>query len=154
MKMKIGLFFGMVAMAMLLSIPAMIHPRLVLAAPPVGPTSIASQTLKGPYPATVGAGALAMTFTTADTVNGNSFPFTGHEVLIIWNSDSTSHTVTLTSVADQRGRSGDVTAYSVAGTSYAAFNFRAGAEGWMQSDSTMHLTSNSALVEFAILYIP
>jgi hypothetical protein len=117
-------------------------------------TSISSQIPVGPYPGTVGAGALAITFTAADVSNGNSFPITGREVLLIWNSDSIAHTVTLTSVTDLRGRSGDVTAYSVAATSYAAFNFRAGLEGWRQSDGTIHFSASDATVKFAVLYIP
>jgi hypothetical protein len=118
-------------------------------------TLIASQTPKGPYPATApGAGSLALTFTAADVSNGNSFTMTGHEVVIVYNSDASPHTVTFTSVADQRGRSGDITAYSVAATTFAWFNFRAGSEGWQQTDGTMHLTASDTTVKFAILNIP
>lgn len=119
-------------------------------------TAISTQIPKGPYPAgAVGSGSLAITFTAADVANGNDFTLTGHEVLLIWNSDAAApHTVTLTSVTDQRGRSGDVTAYSVPLSSFAAFSFRAGSEGWQQSDGTLHLSASDASVKFAILYIP
>jgi hypothetical protein len=119
------------------------------------PTSIADQVPLGPYQTTVGSGALAITFTAADTTNGNSFPMTGHEVLIVYNTDSSAHTITINSVADQLGRTNDITSYSVAATSHAAFNFRNGITGWQQpSDLTVHLQANSADIEFAILQLP
>lgn len=145
----------LVALAALMTLEPLLRPAPVHAMPPTGPTSIASQTPKGPYPGTVGAGALALTFTAADTVNGNSFPMTGHEVLIIWNSDASPHTITLTSVVDNRGRTNDVTAYSVAATSYASFNFRSGTEGWLQtSDNSVHFSASDATVKFAVIYVP
>jgi hypothetical protein len=45
-------------------------------------TNIAVQTPKGPY-TTVTAGLLKATMTAADVSSGNSFSFSGHEVVII-----------------------------------------------------------------------
>jgi|SRR5665213_3128779 len=120
-------------------------------------TNIATQTPVGPYPAggAVAALGLDLVWTAADASNGNKFPFTGKEVLLVQNTDTGSQTVTLTSVADSRGRSDDVTAYAVAAGVISAFNFRGGAEGWQQpSDQSVHLAASSALIKYAILRIP
>lgn len=116
-------------------------------------TSISAQTPVGPYPGTVTAGQLAITFTAADAVNGNSFNITGHEILVIYNSaPSTAYTVTISSVPDQYGRSADITAYSVAAASFAAFSFRGGTSGWKQTDGTVHVTASNSSIEFAVIY--
>lgn len=125
---------------------------LALVAYATAPTSITAQTPLGPYPGAVSAGQLALTFTAADNVNGNSFALTGHEILIVDNTDVGAQTVTITSVADSRGRTQDVTAYSMAAGTFAAFSFRGGTEGWKQSDGTVHITASAAAVKFAIIY--
>lgn len=118
-------------------------------------TNIATQTPVGPYPAggSVGATALDLTWTTADTSNGNKFTFSGKEVLLVWNPDSASHHLTISSVSDARGRSDDITSYAVGAGVISCFTFRNGAEGWQQSDGSIHISSDSALVKFAILTV-
>jgi hypothetical protein len=116
-------------------------------------TAITVQTPVGPYPGVVSAGQLALTFTAGDATNGNSFPITGHEILIVYNSSSsTAGTFTISSVADQYGRTQDITAYSVAASSFAAFSFRGGTGGWKQSDGTVHLAVSASTMEFAVIY--
>src|ERR1700719_3981899 len=39
-----------------------------------------------------------------DNVNGNSFVATGNEILVFLNTDTVTHTITITSVADPFGR--------------------------------------------------
>lgn len=119
-------------------------------------TNIAAQTPVGPYPAggTVSAAALDLAWVTADAVNLNEFIFSGKEILLVWNPDASAHHVTLTSVADARGRSDDVTSYSVGAGVISAFNFRSGSEGWQQSDGHIYISSDSALVKFAVVTIP
>jgi hypothetical protein len=109
-------------------------------------TAVVPITPIGPYPATVGALALAALFVACDAVNGNSFTVTGHEILELRNTDTAAHTVTISSVPDSRNRPDDITAYSIPAGADAAFSFLAGEEGWMQSDGTVHFTANSALV--------
>jgi len=112
----------------------------------------ATNAIVGPYPAAlpVSAGALAVTMTAADASNGNSFVLTGSEILLIQNTDSSAHTVTISSVAIN-GRTGDITTYSVAANSIAAFSFRGGVSGWQQTDGTVHLAVSSALIYFGVI---
>ena len=99
------------------------------------------------------ANSLNFTFTACDASNGNSFPLTGRDILLIENTDmGASHTVTITSVADQLGRTQDVTAYSLAaGPTYAAYSFRGASQGWKQTDGTVHLTCSASTVSFAVI---
>jgi hypothetical protein len=109
-------------------------------------TAIVPITPVGPYPASVGALALAALYVACDAVNGNSFPVTGHEILELSNEDTAPHTVTISSVPDSRNRPDDITAYSIPAGADAAFSFLAGEEGWMQTDGTVHFLASSALV--------
>lgn len=147
MKLKMKTFRRLIAVLVLLSGISM----AVYAAQ----TLITAQTPLGPYPGTVSAGQLALTFTAADAVNGNSFALTGHEILVMWNSSATVvGTVTISSVSDQYGRTQDITTYSLPISSFAAFNFRGGTGGWKQSDGTVHVLASVATVEFAVIYAP
>lgn len=97
------------------------------------------------------AGDLTITFTASDTVNGNSFPATGNEILLINNTDTVAHTITVTSVADSIGRSDtSLTNYSVAGSTIAAIQMSQIA-GWAATNGNVNLTSTNALVKFAVL---
>jgi hypothetical protein len=112
----------------------------------MGFTALTPVTPLGPYPAAVVAGALAALFVACDASNGNSFPVSGHEILELRNTDSAAHTVTISSIADSRNRTDDITAYSIPATSDILFSFLAGQEGWEQTDGTVHFTASSALV--------
>ncbi|HLW51314.1 MAG TPA: hypothetical protein VKW06_00600 [Candidatus Angelobacter sp.] len=114
------------------------------------PTNINVQIPLGAYPGTVGALALDLLMTAADVTNGNSFQITGREILIVWNSDVSGHHFTLSSVADKKGRSGDVSAYAIAAGVISAFNFN-GTEGWSQGTGVCNISADNALVKFAIL---
>lgn len=100
----------------------------------------------GPYPASVGAGALVASFAACDSSNGNSFPLTGHEILELRNSDSSAHTVTISSVPDSRNRPDDITAYSIAAGADVVFSFLSGLEGWQQADGNCYFTAVSAMI--------
>jgi hypothetical protein len=114
-------------------------------------TDLTVQGVLGPYPALpLSALALAIAFAAADVANGNKFPITGKEVIIAFNSDSSAHTITLSSAPDALGRSGDIASYGIPATSYAAFA-PSQVSGWKQSDGTMHISANDATVKFAIL---
>ena len=105
----------------------------------------------GPYGAVV-ANALDIAFTAADATNGNSFPLTGGEILLVWNTDASAHTFSITSVADTLGRTGDVTTYSVGAGIISAYSFRGGVNGWQQGDGTVHIpAASSALLKFCVL---
>lgn len=101
----------------------------------------------GPYPgAALIAGALAAAFAACDAANGNDFPLTGHEILELRNTDTAPHTVTISSSPDSRGRTADITAYSIPASADVAFSFLSGTEGWLETDGTCHFTASSALV--------
>jgi hypothetical protein len=112
---------------------------------------INAQTPLGPYPGTVGAGALAITMTAADTTNNNAFALSGKEVLIVENSGASPYTLTIHSTPDASGRTGDITTYSIAANSVAAFNFRGGVQGWQQSDGNCYIDGSNAALLFAVL---
>ena len=115
-------------------------------------TLLTAQTPTGPFPGTVSAGQLALTFSAADNVNGNAFALTGHEILIVDNTDAAAQTITITSVPDQYNRSQDVTAYSLPAGTFAAFSFRGATSGWKQTDGTVHFTASAATIKFAVIY--
>jgi len=63
------------------------------------------------------AGDLTITPVAMDASNGNSFVATGKEVLLFQNTDSATHTITITSVADPYGRTdSSLTTYLLAVT--------------------------------------
>lgn len=117
-------------------------------------TALPIITVPDSYP-TLPLTALSLDFvwTAADNTNGNSFVSTGRELVLVQNTDSSGHTVTVTSVPDQTNRSGDITAYAVAAGVFDALPYFAGT-GWRQSDGTIHLSANSALIKFAVLRLP
>lgn len=116
-------------------------------------TPLTPQVAKGPYVVSPGALALALTFAASDNVNGNSFPATGKEVVIVFNSDTVAQTVTFLSVADSFGRTSDITAYSIPAAGYAMFSVGQLA-GWAQTDGTIHINSSAATLKLAVVRIP
>ncbi len=55
-------------------------------------------------PAGVTQGQLDKAFQAADPLNGNYYISSGKDMLIVWNTDSSSHTFGIQSAADQFGR--------------------------------------------------
>jgi hypothetical protein len=93
--------------------------------------------------------------TAADPTNGNAIPLTGREVLLLHNTDSVAHDVTISSVPDNFGRSNDIASYSVPANTIACISFLGmlGQVGWKQTDGTLHLTSTSNLLTVTVLQI-
>ncbi len=87
--------------------------------------------------------------TALDNTNGNSFPCTGEEILLIQNSDVSAHTVTIHSVPDSEGRTGDITAYNLEAGDIAMVEIPR--TGFIQSDGTVYIDANSNLVKVAVL---
>lgn len=99
--------------------------------------------------AQVTAGALAITVAACDNTNGNSFTFTGREVLLLQNTDSSAHTVTLTPVVDQFGGTNSTfTAYSIPATSFAAVQMKFSN---FATAGVVSMTCNSNLIKIAVL---
>lgn len=101
-------------------------------------------------PADYALAGLAFVFTAADATNFNSFAATGREILIAHNGDAAPQTVTIHSIADPYGRSGDITAESIAAGAYHVFQ-RFPLTGYVQSDNTVHIDASAATMEFAVL---
>lgn len=97
-----------------------------------------TRTLVGP------AGALQA----ADTVNFNSAPLTGREILLVQNTAGGAGTVTITSKPDPYGRLGDITADSIAAALfgvYGPFDLNA----WKQADGNLYFQASAVTMLFA-----
>jgi len=118
-------------------------------------TALTVQSIKAPF-AAIAAGGADFTFAAGDVDDGNSFACTGNEILIVYNSDETNpYTVTVSSVDDEKGRSEDITAYSLAAGDYAVFGVGlTNSQGWQQSDGTINLAVENAAVLVAVLRLP
>jgi hypothetical protein len=96
---------------------------------------------------------VALTFTAADTANGNKFAHTGKELIIAQNTGGSAYTVTISSAADSLGRTKDITTDSIAAGAFAIYGVPQ-VEGWRQTDGTIHLTASNAAIKFAIVRLP
>lgn len=113
-------------------------------------------TLLGAYPTLQPtAGTMTLTLLAADTTNKEKFQVTGKEILVAYNSNagSTARTVTITSVADEKGRTGDITTYSIAARKLFAFG-PAQLAGWQQSDGYVYVEASDAEVLWGVLRLP
>ena len=119
-------------------------------------TTITGKTLPGSYPSLQPtAGSLELTEyapgTASDGVQVTLIP--KKTILIARNTNAGAQTVTVTSVADAQGRSGDITTYSIAAGKLAAFGpFET--EGWRQSDGNLYAVASHIDVKFSVLYLP
>ncbi len=119
-----------------------------MARTPVTPVAVL-----GPYPTLpVAANSLDFAFTApAVAADGVSFVMTGREILLVQNTDVGAQTFTLESTVDAKGRTGDVTTYSLAAGEFACFDAR-GLEGWRQaSGGAFYLKMSADTVKVAIL---
>jgi len=126
------------------------------------PVLIATQPVKGPYPAQpVPATSLDLVFTPADPANGNYFvadPITplpqgviGGDVLLVWNTTVAPLQFSIQSQPDAAGRQADgsVSPYTIAANTISAFKFSQFA-GWEDASGNVYVSSPSASVLFAI----
>lgn len=106
----------------------------------------------GPYPTLQpAANSLDVIFAAANPTDKEQFVMSGNDVLLVHNTDvSNAYTFTVTSVADERNRTGDITTYSVGAGEIAAFKFTA-QKGWMQSGGYCFIEASNAAMKFAVL---
>lgn len=120
-------------------------------------TAITPQALPGAYPAlpiTAEARDLAWAaMSGSGGANGNQAVMTGREILVFRNDDAAPQTVTITSIADDKNRTGDITTYSIGIGEYAIFGPFAVA-GWRQADGNIYFEASAATVFCAVLRIP
>lgn len=109
-------------------------------------TTLTKTTAPGSY-ATAG---VALTMAAADVGNKNQFVASGEDLVIAHNTGATEHTITINSVADPYGRTGDITAEAIAAGAYKIFGpFKTA--GWRQSDGRIYLEANHAEVKFGVV---
>ncbi len=117
-------------------------------------TALTVQEVKGPF-ATISANGADFTFAAGDASNTNNFVCTGRDLVLAYNSGVSSRTVDIASVADEKGRSGSISTYSLGAGEYAVFGVGlTNSKGWKQTDGTITLTPSHADVKFAILRLP
>ena len=113
-------------------------------------------TVLAKYPAlplTVNSADIVWTASGADFADGAKFTLTGREVLLIRNDNAGAQTVTITSVIDDKNRTGDITAYSIGIGEYAVMP-PFSPEGWMQTDGCLYFAASAADLYFAVLRVP
>lgn len=114
-------------------------------------TALSVQTPTSLLAGALGAGAAKLTFTAADVANSNSFPTNGTEYILAWNTHATNaYTVTINSVPDPEGRSGDIATYSLNAGEIHAFG-KMQLSMWRQVDGNVYLQASNASVQFAIV---
>lgn len=119
-------------------------------------TLLTPLTVKGPYPGTVSAGDLSVAaLDSVDNTNGNYWLGNGRDLLMIENPTAGAVTVTLTSIADQFGRKGDITAYSIPANTGHMFFWFGSLIGWAQdAQGTIYLDASATGLKVKILRIP
>jgi len=120
-----------------------------------GPTLVAATIVKQNNYAVI-AGDLNLAPVAMDAVNGNYFNASGKEILMFLNTDTSTHTVTVSSTADSLGRlDTSLTTYTVpvaaGGLSGISVVDMTNLTGWVQSGQTVNLTTSSALVKIVVL---
>lgn len=96
-------------------------------------------------------------FAAGSAANGNQVPCTGHELLLVINTDSVAHTVTITGVKDPFGRSGSITTYSVPAFTTANKLAVFGpfpSEGFAQPDGKLYIDVSDVKVLLLVLKTP
>lgn len=116
------------------------------------PTVLAIQNIKGPF-ATIAANGADFTFAAGTITDGDTFACTGREILLVKNGTGTN-TITITSVANAKARTGDITTYSLGAGEFAAFGVGlTNTPGW-KSSGVIRITVSSAEVSVAVLKLP
>lgn len=88
-----------------------------------------------------------------DGTNHSQFTSTGKELLLAYNASvDTAYTVTVSSVADEMGRTADVSEEIPFGEMRAFGPFERA--GWMQEDGKVYCASTNADLKFAVIRLP
>ena len=109
----------------------------------------------GSYPSLpISANAADLAWTAADAANKEQFAPSGNDLVLVWNTDAVNpYTVTITSVKDEKNRTGDITAYSIGANEIACFGpFKQA--GWQQTDGKIYMEASNAAVKYAVLALP
>jgi len=110
--------------------------------------TLTKSTAPGKYAST----GVCVTQTEADTSNKDQFLSTGNDLVLAHNTGGSDHTVTITSVADSYGRTGNISQLVTAGNIYAFGPFPQTA--WMQTGGYIYLEADSTDVDFSVITLP
>lgn len=118
-------------------------------------TAITVQQLLSPFPVTpLTANSADIAFTALTVTEGDEFICTGREVILLKNGTGTN-TVTISSADDEKGRAEDITNYSMATGTFAAFSVGlTNSQGWKNSSGKIKLTPSSAEITCAVVRLP
>lgn len=117
-------------------------------------TTLTKTVALGSYPTLpITANAADLVETAADVGNKNQFVASGNDLIIAHNTGAGAHTITITSVANQKKRTGDITAYSI-GAGEVAIIGPAKIMGWAQADGKIYLEADHAEVKFGVVTLP
>lgn len=97
-----------------------------------------------------GAGTATITWTAADATNKQQFTGTGREIILVKNTGVAAKTVTVTSAADDLGRTKDITAYSVAAGATAIIG-PVPLRGFAQTSNKIYFEGEHADISFAVV---
>lgn len=96
------------------------------------------------------ANAADLTMTAADVSEKEQVTLTGNELVIAHNTGASAYTITVTSVVDKMGRTGDISTYSLGAGEYAVFG-PFGTEGWRQTNGRLYFEASNAAVRFGVI---
>lgn len=99
-----------------------------------------------------GATTLDIVWTAADTVNNNAFTMSGNDVLLCYNSGASPYTVTVSSVADSLGRTGDIATYSIAAGTISWIG-PIPVNGFAQANGQCYISASNVAVKFAVIKV-
>jgi hypothetical protein len=105
------------------------------------------------YPALpITVNSIDVAFSTGSTTDGFSYQASGRELVLVTNVNASPQTVTIKSVADSLGRTGDLGAYSLSQNEYCAFIVPL--DGFVQSDGTVNVDVGHNDVHVAVIRLP
>lgn len=115
--------------------------------------AISVQNITPPF-GTITAGSADVVFTAGD-VGGDTIACTGREIIIAFNSGASAYTITVSSVADEKGRTGDISAYSLAAGDYVALGVGlTNSQGWKNSSGNIAVSVSNAAIKWMVLRLP
>lgn len=96
------------------------------------------------------ANAADLTMTAATPADDEQAAHNGKMLLIAHNTGGSPYTITVSSVVDALGRTGDISAYSLGAGEYAVFGpFEL--EGWLQTTGYLNFEAENAAVKFGVV---
>lgn len=122
------------------------------------PAMAVRQTLTVKTPPSLTSGSIAadaadLTLTACDATNFEQYASTGRELVFVQNTGAGARTITFTSAADELGRTGDISTYSLAAGEFAIFG-PFPVRGWRQSNGYQYLQASHAEVKVGVVTIP